>query len=66
MYPIVHCSTIYSSWNMKETLMSIDRRMDKEVVEWNGMEWNGMEYETEWNIQISSVQFSHSVVSDSL
>ena len=46
---------------MKETLMSIDRQMDKEVVE-----WNGMEYETEWNIQISSVQFSHSVMSYSL
>ena len=58
MYPIVHCSTIYSSWNMKETLMSIDRRMDKEVVEWNGMEWNGMEWNMKQNGIFRSVQFS--------
>ena len=32
MYPIVHCSTIYNSYNMEATWMSIDRWMDKEVV----------------------------------
>ena len=28
----IHCSTIYNSQDMEETLMSIDRLMDKEVV----------------------------------
>ena len=32
MYPIVHCSTIYNSYNMEATEMSINKRMDKEVV----------------------------------
>ena len=32
MYPSVHCSTIYNSWNMEATWMSLDRWMDKEVV----------------------------------
>ena len=32
MYPIVHCSTIYNSYNMEATPMSIDRWMDKEVM----------------------------------
>ena len=32
MYPIVHCSTIYNSYNMEATQMSIDRWMDKEVL----------------------------------
>ena len=33
MYPSVHCSTIYNSQDMEATQMSIDRWMDKEVVE---------------------------------
>ena len=32
MYPNVHCSTIYNSWDMESTQMSINRRMDKEAV----------------------------------
>ena len=32
MYPIVHCSTIYNSQNTEATQMSINRRMEKEVV----------------------------------
>ena len=31
MHPSVHCSTIYSSQDMETTLMSIKRRMDKEM-----------------------------------
>jgi len=32
MYPNVHCSTVYNSWDMETTKMSIGRRMDKKVV----------------------------------
>ena len=32
MYPSVHCRTIHNSQDMEATQMSIDRRMDKEVV----------------------------------
>ena len=32
MYPSVHCNTIHNSWDMEATLMSIGRRMDKEVL----------------------------------
>ena len=32
MYPSVHCSKIHNSWDMEATLMSIGRRLDKEVV----------------------------------
>ena len=32
MYPIFHCNTIYNSQNLEATQMSIDRRMDEEVV----------------------------------
>ena len=54
LHPNVCCGTIYSSQHMKETHMSIDRWMDKEVMIhiYNGI--------------FSSVQFSCSVVSDSL
>ena len=55
MYPIVHFSTIYNSQNMEATQMSINRHLlDKEIVVHihNGI--------------LSSVQFSHSVVSNSL
>ena len=31
MHPNVHCSTIYSSWDMEATWMSTDRWMDKDV-----------------------------------
>ena len=31
MYPNVHCSTVYNSWDMETTKMSIGRRMDKKV-----------------------------------
>ena len=32
IYPNVHCSIIYNSWDMEATYMSIDRWMDKEAV----------------------------------
>ena len=32
MSPSVHCSTIYNSWDMEATCISINRRMDKEDV----------------------------------
>ena len=32
MSPSVHCSTIYNSWDMETTCISINRRMDKENV----------------------------------
>ena len=32
MYPSVHCSAVYNSWDMEATLMSIDRCMDMEFV----------------------------------
>ena len=54
MHPIIYCSTIYNRYNMDAIYMSIDRWMDKEVVVpiHNGI--------------FSSVQFSRSIVSDSL
>ena len=38
MYPNVHCITIYNGQKMEETLMSINRRLDKEnevYIQWN-------------------------------
>ena len=39
MYPSVHCSTVYNSWDMEATQMSIDRCIDKEamvhIYKWN-------------------------------
>ena len=38
MDPNVHCSSIYSSHDMKATLMSINREMDKDIVDiYNGI-----------------------------
>ena len=54
VYPNVHCSTVYNSQDMEAAQMSISRWMDKKAVVHihNGV--------------FSSVQFSRSVVSDSL
>ena len=39
MYPKVHCSTIYNSRSIEATLMTTDRRVDKEDVVHN-IQWN--------------------------
>ena len=36
MHPNIHCSTIFNSQDMEATSMSMDRRMDKDVV-YNGI-----------------------------
>ena len=48
MYPDVYCSTIYNSYNMEATEMSIDRWMDKEVAVHTD---NGilLSHKKEWN-----------------